>query len=56
MFEEKIKNFINMQKLKEFSTAKPAVQVMLKEISKQNATIRNMKSIKENLTGMGKIW
>ena len=45
-FDGEIKSFSDKQKLKEFSTSKPALQQQLKETSlsrKEKATIRNKK-------------
>ena len=48
-FDRQIKSFTDKQKLKKFSTIKPALQEMLNGTSlseKENATVRNMKIIK----------
>ena len=46
--DEESKSFIHKQKLREFSTIKPALQEMLKGFvtEKEKATTRNMKIIK----------
>lgn len=51
---EEIRSFQDKQKLKEFTTSKPALQEMLKKFKEEKAETKNKKMWKENLTNKGK--